>query len=105
MNSKNLFEKCSGAGFQPACCCDHAQKCVAGSQAGSQRHYFQTRSNNAVPPSCKHMNYLKWSLVAALLGLLPMQGAENSTSADGKGAVATGNYRNLFAEGGHSSKE
>lgn len=33
------------------------------------------------------------------------RGAENSLGADGIGAYATGHYRNLFAENGHSQKE
>lgn len=33
------------------------------------------------------------------------RGAENTSGADGNGAYATGNYRNLFAENGHSPKE
>jgi oligosaccharide reducing-end xylanase len=43
-----------------------------------------------------------------ILGLflaLNLFGAENPPAADGTGAFATGHYRNLFAEDGHSQKE
>jgi len=33
---------------------------------------------------------------------MPLRGADNPPNADGNGAYATGNYRNLFAEAGHS---
>jgi oligosaccharide reducing-end xylanase len=36
---------------------------------------------------------------------LNLCGAENRSTADGHGAFATGKYRNLFAEAGHSEKE
>ncbi len=49
--------------------------------------------------------FLKWWLLVALLGVMPLHGAENPTIADGHGAYATGNYRNLFAEAGHSQAE
>lgn len=41
--------------------------------------------------------------LAALVG--EGRGAENSSGADGSGAFATGQYRNLFAETGHPQKE
>ena len=48
---------------------------------------------------------LKWSLLVTLLSGMPLHGAENTTGADGSGAYATGKYRNLFAEAGHSQTE
>jgi oligosaccharide reducing-end xylanase len=36
---------------------------------------------------------------------MPLLGTDSPSSADGKGAHATGNYRNLFAEAGHSQKD
>jgi oligosaccharide reducing-end xylanase len=43
--------------------------------------------------------------VIAFLALASAHGAENPPNADGAGAFATGHYRNLFAENGHSQKE
>jgi oligosaccharide reducing-end xylanase len=43
-------------------------------------------------------------LVVAGMGLMPCAGAQSS-DANGHGAFATGKYRNLFAEDGHSKKE
>ena len=43
--------------------------------------------------------------VLASLMLISLRGAENQESADGAGAYATGRYRNLFAEAGHSQPE
>ena len=36
---------------------------------------------------------------------MPLRGADNPPNVDGNGAYATGNYRNLFAEAGHSPAE
>ncbi len=49
--------------------------------------------------------FLKWWLLVTLLGVMPLRGAENPAVADGNGAYVTGNYRNLFAEAGHSQAE
>jgi oligosaccharide reducing-end xylanase len=40
-----------------------------------------------------------------LFAVASSRGAEYSSGADGSGAYATGHYRNLFAEAGHSQKE
>ncbi|HEY5040714.1 MAG TPA: glycosyl hydrolase family 8 [Verrucomicrobiae bacterium] len=48
---------------------------------------------------------LKSLVVLNLLALVSARGAENPPNADGNGAYATGHYRNLFAEAGHSQKE
>ena len=45
-----------------------------------------------------HKPLLLWGFLA----LVSAQGAENLPKGDGNGAYATGNYRNLFAEAGHS---
>lgn len=49
---------------------------------------------------------MKFRIICVIcLALLPnARGAETPSNADGKGACATGNYRNLFAELGHSQK-
>ena len=46
--------------------------------------------------------------LAAVIGataILSASGADSASNADGKGAYATGKYRNLFAEAGHSQTE
>ncbi len=43
--------------------------------------------------------------LACLAGVLNVHAANEPTRADGEGAYATGKYRNLFAEAGHSPKE
>lgn len=43
--------------------------------------------------------------LACLAGAVNAPGAEEPTPRDGKGAFATGKYRNLFAEAGHSQQE
>jgi oligosaccharide reducing-end xylanase len=48
---------------------------------------------------------LKLFGVALFALALDLRGAENPTGIEGAGAYATGHYRNLFAEDGHSQKE
>jgi oligosaccharide reducing-end xylanase len=48
---------------------------------------------------------LKTACACGLAFSLNLSGADTSTSADGNGAYATGSYRNLFAEAGHSPVE
>jgi oligosaccharide reducing-end xylanase len=47
----------------------------------------------------------KYFVLIVLFALASSPGAENRSGADGSGAYATGNYRNLFAEAGHSQME
>ena len=49
--------------------------------------------------------FQKSSILAGCLIGAALHGADNPPNADGHGAYATGNYRNLFAEAGHSQKE
>jgi oligosaccharide reducing-end xylanase len=49
--------------------------------------------------------FLKFSFLVFSFSWMTLQGAENPSGADGKGAYATGEYRNLFAEAGHSQTE
>jgi oligosaccharide reducing-end xylanase len=48
---------------------------------------------------------LKVMGVIALMAILNVRGAETTSGADGKSAYATGVYRNLFSEAGHSQSE
>jgi oligosaccharide reducing-end xylanase len=49
--------------------------------------------------------FQKFFALIFFIVLASLRGAENPPGADGAGAYATGRYRNLFAENGHSQKE
>ena len=48
---------------------------------------------------------LKWALLVLSSSWMTVAGAEKPSGADGNGAYATDQYRNLFAEAGHSQTE
>ncbi len=48
---------------------------------------------------------LKWALLVLSSSWMTVAGAEKPSGADGNGAYATGQYRKLFAEAGHSQTE
>jgi len=49
--------------------------------------------------------FYKHFALIVLFALVSTQGAENPLGPDGSGAYATGHYRNLFVEAGHSPRE
>jgi oligosaccharide reducing-end xylanase len=56
-------------------------------------------------PKRRAQSCLKLAMVLFSAGLLNAGAAEITSKADGNGAYATGKYRNLFAEAGHSQQE
>jgi len=72
----------------------------------SQRTTVLLASNCGMTTTTHSMH--DWSLRIFLIFCfisLPLLGTDSPSSADGKGAHATSNYRNLFAEAGHSQKD
>jgi oligosaccharide reducing-end xylanase len=72
----------------------------------SQRTTVLLASNCGMTTTTHSMHDWSWRFFLIFCFItMPLLGTDSPSSADGKGAHATGNYRNLFAEAGHSQKD